>query len=229
MLDASAKRIGELLDDEAVVLDVGGWAKPYPRADWVLDLMPYDTRGLYGKASGEAERFTVETWIERDVCDREPWPFEDGSIDFAICSHTLEDVRDPVWVCSELTRVATSGYIEVPSRLEEQSYGIQGPWVGWSHHHWLTEETDGGIEFVLKPHLLQGTEGVSFATELGAVIAPDERVVRLFWEGGFTYGIFYEPEELEAWLREPIEKWTARLEARLPRRRLDGLRSRLGV
>ena len=56
-----------------------------------------------------------------------------------ICSHTLEDVRDPIWVCSEIQRVAKAGYIEVPSRLEEQSYGFQGPWVGWGHHHWLIE------------------------------------------------------------------------------------------
>jgi hypothetical protein len=24
-----------------VVLDVGGWGRPFKRADWVLDLMPY--------------------------------------------------------------------------------------------------------------------------------------------------------------------------------------------
>ena len=54
----------------------------------------------------------------------------DGFFDFAICSHTLEDVCDPVWVCEELARVAKAGYIEVPSRLEEQAWSFQGPWVG---------------------------------------------------------------------------------------------------
>jgi hypothetical protein len=52
-----------------VVLDVGGWAKPLPRADWVLDLMPYETRGAYGTSDSGPERFTTDTWIERDICD----------------------------------------------------------------------------------------------------------------------------------------------------------------
>ena len=81
----------------------------------------------------------AETWVERDICDREPWPFADDQFDFAVCSHTLEDVRDPVFVCAELNRVARAGYLEVPSRLEEQSWGVIGPYVGWSHHRWLVD------------------------------------------------------------------------------------------
>jgi ubiquinone/menaquinone biosynthesis C-methylase UbiE len=45
------------------------------------------------------EGFTRDTWVQRDICDHEPWPFEDRQFDFVVCSHTLEDVRDPVWVC----------------------------------------------------------------------------------------------------------------------------------
>src|SRR5919198_3858549 len=135
MLRSSLERILRLPDD-AAVLDVGGWAKPLPRADWVLDLMPYETRGLYGELDPAAERFSAETWVELDMCERTPWPFTDGQFDLAVCSHTLEDVRDPIWVCSELIRVARAGYIEVPSRLEEQAHGFQGPWVGWGPHRW---------------------------------------------------------------------------------------------
>ena len=102
MLEASRERILRELPGEAVVLDVGGWAKPWHRADWVIDLMPYETRGLYGgddqPASGRALR-RVDSWVVRDICDREPWPFADDQFDFVVCSHTLEDVRDPVWVC----------------------------------------------------------------------------------------------------------------------------------
>src|SRR5215212_2730078 len=119
-----------MLDAEAVVLDVGGWASPLARADWVIDLMPHETRGLYGESDPARERFSGERWVERDICARDPWPFADGQFDFAVCSHTLEDVRDPVWVCSELARVARAGYVEVPSRLEEQAFGVHGPWVG---------------------------------------------------------------------------------------------------
>ncbi len=49
MLDAARdlllERLGE--DDLVLVLDVDAWASPFWRADWVLDLMPHATRGLY--------------------------------------------------------------------------------------------------------------------------------------------------------------------------------------
>jgi hypothetical protein len=115
MLDASRARILAELADDALVLDVGGGAKPFPRADWVIDLIGYGDRGLYGDPPDPAsERFSAATWVMRDICAREPWPFTDGQFDFAVCSHTLEDVRDPIGVCDELTRVARAGYIEVP-------------------------------------------------------------------------------------------------------------------
>src|SRR3712207_5994257 len=114
MLASSAARIVDRMADDDLVLDVGGWGKPFPRADWVIDLFPYETRGLYDydrDAAAAAERFSPDTWVQRDICDHEPWPFADGQFAFALCGHTLEDVRDPVWVCSELQRVARAGYI----------------------------------------------------------------------------------------------------------------------
>src|SRR5689334_5136193 len=109
MLEANRAPLLERLDPTDVVLDIGGWAEPFSRADWVIDLFPYETRGLYERQGWvaprpdeEAQRFTAETWIQRDVCDRTPFPFEDDSIDFVVCSQTLEDIRDPVWVCSEM-------------------------------------------------------------------------------------------------------------------------------
>jgi hypothetical protein len=205
VLQASLQRILEL-PDGAVVLDVGGWAKPLPRADWVLDLMPYETRDLYGEPQPGAERFRRDTWIQRDMCDREPFPFGDGEIDFAVCSQTLEDVRDPVWVCAELNRVARAGYIEVPSRLEEQSYGVHGPWVGWSHHRWLVDVTPGRIEFVFKPGVLQGREDCHFPAGFIDSLGAEERVQTLFWEEEFAFGerIFMTAEELDGYLSDLV-------------------------
>jgi hypothetical protein len=176
MLASSRARILAQLADDALVLDVGGGASPLPRADWVIDVMAYEDRGLYGPAiDPESERFDPTTWVQRDVCDREPWPFDDGQFAFSVCSHTLEDVRDPVWVCDELIRVSRAGYIEVPSRLEEQSYGFQGPWAGWGHHRWLIEATgDGGLEFV-------------FPTGFRDALPEQERVVSLWWDQPFPH------------------------------------------
>jgi Methyltransferase domain len=219
LLAASIARIEQELPDDAVVLDVGGWAKPLRRANWVIDLMPYETRGLYGDGSRENERFSAETWVQRDICAREPWPFADDQFDFAVCAHTLEDVRDPVWVCSELVRVARAGYVEVPSRLEEQAWGLGGEWTGWSHHHWLVDVSDGAIRFVFKPHVLHGDPRYRLAQPLATVLSPEERVQTMFWEGGFEFEekIFFDHEEFDDYLAGFVAANRDRLEARVPR------------
>src|SRR3989304_6765598 len=115
MFEPHAELILSMLSPGDIVLDVGGWACPFNRANVVMDAEPFETRGYYRTVGlpafqgGAVEHFTRDSWIQRDLCAREPWPLADRSIDFAICSHTLEDVRDPIWVCSELVRVARAG------------------------------------------------------------------------------------------------------------------------
>jgi hypothetical protein len=231
MLEASAERILERVGADDVVLDVGAWAAPFARADWVIDLMPYDTRGLYGEADPARERFDARSWIVRDICDREPFPFADDELDFAICSHTLEDVRDPVWVCAELQRVARAGYIEVPSRLEEQSYGVHGPWVGWSHHRWLIDVGEAGLEFVFKSHAVHGPARFRFPAGFAQTFSPDERVQTFFWERAFTATerIFHEPEDHDAYLADFVAEHGTLVARRLGQEPRDrpGLRERV--
>lgn len=209
MLAESRQRIEAMLDDGALVLDVGGGAKPFPRADWVIDLMAYEERGLYGSpADPQKERFSAATWIRRDICAREPWPVADKQFDFVVCSHTLEDVRDPIWVCDELTRVAKAGYIEVPSRLEEQTYGFQGPWVGWGHHRWLIDVEDDQITFVLKHHVVHGRGTDHFPAEFRDSLTPERLVHCLWWTGSFRYRerIFTDGPSLDAYLSEFVAR-----------------------
>lgn len=143
MLPAATDRILALPGD-ALVLDVGGWAAPFNRADWVIDAMPFGSRGAMGFSYGGArERFGADTWVQADFCAREPWPFEDDQFDLVLCVTTLEDVRDPVWVCQEMSRVAKAGYLEVPSVLNELTWGLpgEGAYLGNRHHHWFCRAT----------------------------------------------------------------------------------------
>jgi SAM-dependent methyltransferase len=213
MHPASRERILAELPDEALVLDVGGWAKPLSRANWVIDLMPYETRGMYGEPDPDPERFDESTWVTRDMCAREPWPFADDQFDFAVCSHTLEDVRDPVWVCEEMCRVARAGYVEVPARIEEQARGIHGDWVGWSHHHWLVDIDDGAIQFVFKTAVLQGEAELTISAELARHLTAEERVQTLWWESGFEARerVFLGAGEIEGYLAAGVDGWRDRL------------------
>ncbi len=183
------------LRPEDLVLDVGGWARPFNRANYVLDSGPYETRNLWYRdhfgwmpQGGDVERFTRETWIQRDICDREPWPFADKQFDYCICSHTLEDIRDPIGVCSEMVRVAKAGYIEVPSRLSEQCRGHEPGIVGISHHRWLIEVEGAGLRFTPKIHSIHGDYRRSLPPSFRAKLTPEQSVTWLFWEGSFPFG-----------------------------------------
>ncbi len=208
MFDESARRIEADLPADAVVLDIGAWGKPFARADWVLDLMPYETRGLYGRTGQGPERFTRDTWVIWDICERRRFPFEDKQFDFVICSHTLEDIRDPIWVCSEINRIGKAGYIEVPSRLEEQAYGVQGPWVGWGHHHWLIDIVPGKrIDFTFKHHIINRS-GSYFPEGFHERLTEEEKVQMLWWDSSFEFSerVFAGPEEADRYFESFVEE-----------------------
>ena len=69
-------------------LDVGGWHRPLNGATHVLDVNDYDSRltNLAWDLDG-AERFARNTWVQRDACDRNPWPFPNNYFDFVCCTH----------------------------------------------------------------------------------------------------------------------------------------------
>jgi Methyltransferase domain len=205
-----------------LVLDVGGWACPFNRAQWVLDAEPFETRGYYAtigglrSQGGDKEWFTRDTWVRRDICDRTPWPFRDKQFDFAICSHTLEDVRDPLGVCSELMRVAKRGYIEVPSREWESCRGLERPGqVGLSHHRWLITIKDNNILFHPKYHLIHSHWRFSLRPSHFRRMAPEKTVQWLWWDDSFKiseatiHGLNNLEAELERFVREtrPYPGW----------------------
>jgi hypothetical protein len=189
---ANAQRLLATIPDSAKVIDVGGGAAPFPRADYVIDAMPFEKLGAGSDGNihqrlGVEPRYAEDRWIQTDLCGRRPWPIEDKAFDFAICSHLLEDIRDPIWVCSELQRIAKAGYIEMPSRVVEQSKGIENPrHAGYYHHRWLIQRNPKGLEFRHKPHVLHSVKN-AIVTHLspGWRINAEHAIVFLDWSGEF--------------------------------------------
>ena len=201
--------VSELAPDERV-LDVGGWACPFNRAQWVVDIEPFETRGHYASFGGprcqgpDVEWFTKDTWVQRDVCDHTPLPFADKAFDFAVCSHTLEDVRDPIWVCSELVRVARRGYIEVPSRTFESSVGAERRGqAGLSHHRWLIDIEGQRIRFLPKYHMIHTAWRFHLPERCLRGLSQEATVQWLWWNDTFTFeevtihGVEAQEAELE--------------------------------
>jgi hypothetical protein len=61
---------------------------------------------------------------------------EHGKFSFAVCSHTLEDIANPMLVLDTLPTIAEEGYVAVPSKYREFSH-VEGKHRGYIHHRWI--------------------------------------------------------------------------------------------
>jgi len=223
MYEPNVQRVLDSLSPSDVVLDIGGWARPFNRANYVIDAEPYETRGYYGHTlpaqGGEQEHFTKATWIQRDMCDKTPFPFADKEIDFVMCSHTLEDIRDPLWVCAEINRIAKRGYIEMPSRINESCRGVEPGQVGWTHHRWLVEIEDDHVRFLMKYHMIHSHWRFSLPASYLRQLPGQQQSQWLFWEESFDYsettihGVEAIADELERFVQQtsPYPEWRLNL------------------
>jgi hypothetical protein len=220
VLSENRDRILASLPDEALVLDIGGWARPFQRANYVVDAFPYESRGIGGSDGSDAERFTADTWIVADVNRR--LPFADKQFDFVTCSHTLEDIRDPLSLCREINRVGKAGYIETPSRKIETVYGVEGRYAGLYHHRWLVEVEGDTIIFRPKLPLLHGSSRFHLPRRTADGMTEKEKAVWLFWEGSFSYeevvniSKFETEDELAAFRRRAAPRAVGGRRSRTP-------------
>lgn len=122
----------------AKVIDVGAsrnpWARPY--ITHTIDLMPTD--------GGEIH-------YAGDLNEERAWEVGSQKFDFAICTQTLEDLRNPQIVLRNLPQIAKRGYIDVPNKRTElmptmencdpeteRQLGLDShPNRGFMHHRWI--------------------------------------------------------------------------------------------
>lgn len=174
------KKVLELLnslDRDQTILEIGGGFQPYYRSTHIVDIQPYSTSRLSETPWGGHRVWKREEYTQLDVCESQPWPFKDKSFDVGYSSHLLEDVRDPIHPVKEMQRICKKVIIETPSRLCEQTRGIEHQrWCGFWHHRWLVYEEKGalifqkktpvaelpGCHFVLKPWERAETENLVF-------------------------------------------------------------------
>lgn len=151
------------------ILDVGGAANVSRHATHVLDMLSYDWWQAWPQKG--TKTISPENWIVHDLCSAHPFPFPDKYFDFVICSHTLEDLRDPIRVCEEMSRVGKAGYVETPSPLSELTWGRDNaPWVGYCHHRWLVSADGGALVFRMKPHLIHSSSRFYFPAGFAKIL-----------------------------------------------------------
>jgi hypothetical protein len=95
------------------VLDVGPGYSPFYRSDVLLEKV-FDDEEIALRQTGASEKKDLKKEVVYFSDDT--FPFENNEFDYVICSHVLEHIPKeeiPLFI-SELHRVASKGYIEVP-------------------------------------------------------------------------------------------------------------------
>ena len=118
------------------VLDVGGRYNPWADAhtDAYVDLFPTEV--------------TDKRIFVGNICRPEVWEeIRDSGepFDFSICTHVLEDIRDPFFVARQLASISRAGYVSVPTKHSEMANVESRHYLGYCHHRWIytVREVDG--------------------------------------------------------------------------------------
>jgi hypothetical protein len=154
---ADIERVMDSIGDDDVVLEVGGGFQPLSRADYVADSVPYSEKNLISVKGWSTIHFSRETWATIDLSSQ-PLPFEDNSVDYVFCSHTLSRLRDPIFLCSEIVRVGRRGFVDFPSKWIECQKNVDAGnlseyYSGYINHRWLIDASVNHLVFTPKTPL----------------------------------------------------------------------------
>lgn len=89
-----------------------------------------------------------EQYFTGNINEPEVWQWvhqvaaKQGKWDYAICTHTLEDIINPGFVCKQIEQIAHAGLIIEPSKYRELSR-FSGQFRGFLHHRWIFDVIDG--------------------------------------------------------------------------------------
>ena len=120
-------------------------------------------------------------------------PFADKEFNFIIASHVLEHVEDIEYFIKELERVANSGYIEVPTRLEDNLVDVNEK----AHIWWINFDDINNSLFITKRRqIIEPFLSVSTIQNLRKFFR-DSLVTEIFWDSKINYLISESSNDLE--------------------------------
>ena len=110
-------------------------------------------------------------------------PFGEDEFDFIIASHVIEHVEDPKLFINELQRVSKKGYIELPTKLEDNLV-----FENKKDHIWHMDFDDVNSELLIskKIQIFEPVVTVSTIQKLREYFR-NSFVIELYWEKEINY------------------------------------------
>jgi len=126
-------------------------------------------------------------WFEGDI--NVPYIWENvqkevdknGKFDFCICTHTLEDIINPHYVCCMMEKYSKAGFIATPSKYVEMSRHVDMgyPYRGYIHHRYIFNKENN--EYVAYPKLSFVEQDNRF-DRLSSDLQENNAEIQFFWE-----------------------------------------------
>ncbi len=112
-------------------------------------------------------------------------PFKDKEFDFVIASHVAEHVEDISYFLNELSRVGKKGYIEVPTRLEDNLVFENKKAHIW---HLVFDDINNQINISKKQQYLEPILTVGTIKKLNEYFR-ESLVIELSWEDSIKFKV----------------------------------------
>jgi hypothetical protein len=166
------------------VIDIGGSVN-----SWSVSVADAYVDINYPEATSPGLRF-----FRIDITDPSTWhPILDfvkihGKFSFSICSHTLEDIANPVLTIRLLEAVSNAGYIAFPSKYRELSYAESQKYRGHIHHRWIFSVYDDTLLMFPKLGFLENNA----VSDKIACIDPRIQDFNFLWSRQISYKIINE-------------------------------------
>ena len=160
-------------------VDVGASSNPwsYPECQTFIDIVPTNVGGCtYIKLNleNEEERNDFLKTIEQN-----------GKFDFSICSHTIEDIFNPIDAIKFLTKISKRGYISIPSKFNEFKHLYGQKYRGNAHHKQFFDVNDDKLVIFPKFSFIEvdNRSDIILTQHKG-----DE--LNIFWEENIDFKVF---------------------------------------
>ena len=123
------------------VIDIGGSAFSWTGeiADVIVDINSFRPQDFKFNISNDWEWKELLAYVDQH-----------GKFDYAICTHTLEDIVHPATALRNLSKVSKAGIITMPTVNVELSRVESKQWLGYIHHRHLFDYDNDTIVYASK-------------------------------------------------------------------------------